>query len=158
MTYGETFQDKQLIEDYMTSNITFLNEFREYLKERVQLEKKYAKESADLVQKYSQKFEKKSRQSICITSPNGLGLNTNSVADVSSLNTITENSDPSPTTPTSPQDVNKDYYTYINAWRSILNQMKSVNESRNKFSQKLSDIIIEKLKAIINIREDERKI
>lgn len=35
--------------------------------------------------------------------------------------------------------------------------MKSVNESRNKFSQKLSDLVIDKLKTLISIRDDERK-
>ncbi|ORX46018.1 hypothetical protein BCR36DRAFT_414325 [Piromyces finnis] len=160
MTYGESFQDKTVIENYLISSINFLTDFREYLKERVQLEKNYAKESANLIQKYSQKFEKKGRQSICISSngPNVSLLSPSSV-DNSTLNVIPENGDSVPTSPSSPtSDINsKDSYTYVNAWRSILNQMKIINDSRNKFSEKLTNLVIDKLKTLISIREDERK-
>jgi len=109
MTYGETFQDKTVIDNYIVSNISFLTEFREYLKERVQLEKTYAKDSASLIQKYSQKFEKKRGQSICITpnTPNPF-LTSPSMADTS-LGAVAEASEACPQTPISPpSDFNKD--------------------------------------------------
>jgi len=79
------------------------------LKERAQLEKTYAKDSASLIQKYSQKFEKKRVQSICATpnTPNPL-FSSPSTADTS-LGAITETSDACPQTPISPPtDFNKD--------------------------------------------------
>jgi len=157
MTYGESFQDKTVIEDYLTSNINFLTNFREFLKERAQLEKNYAKEYANLIQRYSQRFEKKSRQSICVSSngANNLASIIN-IADSTNLNTISENNELQSTSPVSPTS-DKNSYSYIVAWRSILNQLKSINDSRNKFSQKLSDLVIDKLKVIINIRDEERK-
>lgn len=158
MTYGETFQDKTVIDNYLVSNISFLTEFREYLKERAQLEKTYAKDSASLIQKYSQKFEKKRVQSICATpnTPNPL-FSSPSTADTS-LGAVTETSDACPQTPISPPtDFNKDSYTYVTAWRSIINQMKSINEARNKFSQKLTDCVIDRIKTQLSIKDDERK-
>jgi len=35
--------------------------------------------------------------------------------------------------------------------------MRSINESRNKFSQKLTDFVIDKMKIQINIKDDEKK-
>jgi pyrroloquinoline quinone (PQQ) biosynthesis protein C len=59
MTYGETFQDIKPIDDYINFNIGFFNEFREYLKEKSELERKHAKESDTLIQKFSQRLDKK---------------------------------------------------------------------------------------------------
>jgi len=160
MTYGETFQDKTVIENYLISNVSFLSEFREYLKERAQLEKNYAKDSSNLIQKYAQKFEKKRGQSICI-SPNAPSPFTTSPSSADALGTVTEgsvSSDNTPQTPSAPSDFNnKDYYTYVNAWRSILGQMENINKARNRFSAKLTEIIIDKMKIQIGIKDEERK-
>jgi len=148
MTYGEVFQDKTIIENYLISNVSFLNEFKDYLTERVKLEKEYAKQSSSLIQKYTQKFNKKRGQSICYTptTPNPM------TAAAENLGTVSEGSD----TILSPTSGSNDY-TYMNAWRSILNQMEAVNRSRIAFSDKVIENVIEKLKQQINIKDDERK-
>lgn len=152
MTYGEVFQDKDIIKNYVNSSISFLSDFREYLKERAQLEKNYAKDSSSLIQKYVQKCDKKRAQSEC-NSPNTPNpLNT---AESGTLNP--ENEESADSEINLPSNLGNEYYSYITAWKSILNQMEAISKYRLRFSENLTEIVIEKIKTQIGIKEDDKK-
>jgi len=136
-------------------DINFLYDFREYLKERVNLEKNFAKDSSNLIQKYTQKFEKKRAQSVCYTPSTPNPSN-----DLNNLSPLKEGSiaspdATSPATPTTPGNAND--YSYMIAWKSILNQMEAISKARITFSEKVTDNIIEKLKQQVAIKDEERK-
>jgi len=155
MTYGETFQDVKPIDDYINFNISFFNEFREYLKEKSELERKHAKESDILIQKYSQKLEKKKQTlHLLLNAPNtiGTGIESSSIPELKQQTPL-----PSPQISAQPlENKSKDYFTYIKAWGSLLNQMKENNNYRTKFCDKLG-ITIDKMKTQIITKEDEKK-
>jgi formylmethanofuran dehydrogenase subunit D len=162
MTYGETFQDIKPIDDYINFNIGFFNEFREYLKEKSELERKHAKESDTLIQKFSQRLDKKKQSlNLLLNAPNSIGAgNEGSVMSDSRPQTPTTHIPTmnSPQTPTtlSNEFKSKDYFSYIKAWSSLLNQMKENNNYRLKFCDKLGSTI-DKMKTQIVIKEDEKK-
>ncbi|KAG4089758.1 hypothetical protein H8356DRAFT_956044 [Neocallimastix lanati (nom. inval.)] len=162
MTYGETFQDIKPIDDYINFNIGFFNEFREYLKEKSELERKHAKESDTLIQKFSQRLDKKKQSlNLLLNAPNSIGAgNEGSVMSDSRPQTPTTHIPTmnSPQTPTTPSNEfkSKDYFSYIKAWSSLLNQMKENNNYRLKFCDKLGSTI-DKMKTQIVIKEDEKK-
>jgi len=153
MTYGESFQNVKPIDDYINFNISFFNEFREYLKERIELEKKNAKESDILLQKYSQKLEKKKQAlNLLINGPNVTESSTPLDSKQQSPSVLT------PQTPSTPfyENKNLEYFSYIKAWGTLLNQMKENVGKRIKFSEKLA-VIIEKMKTQILSKEEEKK-
>jgi len=154
MTYGEVFQDKDIINNYLSDNLVFLNEFKKYLEERVALEKNYVNDSNKLIQKYTQKFVKKRGQSISYPSntPNPLS------AAQSTIDTIGENSVISETnTPTAIASLGPaSEYSYVNAWRSILNQMEASVNARTTFHTKVTENVIKKLSHQIETKDKER--
>jgi len=162
MTYGEAFQDVKPIDDYMNFNISFFNEFREYLKEKSELERKHAKESDILIQKYLQKLEKKKQTLNLLLNP------PNTISTSVENSPILESKQQTPTIQSphiSLAQSNKEYFTY-------LTKLKDTEESKESFMtfffEKIDNFIKNKIKiidkfetqinSVIPNQENEKKI
>ncbi|CAG8754267.1 9858_t:CDS:2, partial [Racocetra fulgida] len=100
--------------------------------ERAQIEKEYANKIEALAKKYSTKKEKKAVSM--------------SVGDVA--NTLSEKDF---------NDAKSDPGTFLNAWTAILEGTENIAKERFKFSESLSTIIMDRVKAVAVKKEETRK-
>ncbi|CAG8627980.1 13940_t:CDS:10, partial [Cetraspora pellucida] len=120
------------ISQFVQNGILFLNEFRDFVKERAQIEKEYASKIEALAKKYSTKKDKKAVSM--------------SVGDVA--NTLSEKDF---------NDAKSDPGTFLNAWTAILEETENVAKERFKFSESLSTVIMERVKTVAIKKEETRK-
>ncbi|RHZ77479.1 hypothetical protein Glove_177g134 [Diversispora epigaea] len=133
MSFGSELKDQvSTVNQHIQNGIQFIHEFREFVKERAQIEKEYANKLEGLAKKHILKKEKKAV--------------TMSIGDVA--NTLSE------------KDFNEaksEPSTFLNAWTRILEETENVAKERHKFSESISTNIMEELKTVSIKKEEMRK-
>ncbi|KAG0006715.1 hypothetical protein BGZ65_004795 [Modicella reniformis] len=119
------------INQHLLSGIAFLNEFRDFCKERANIERDYAHRIDGLARKYQNKWEKKGP-----INPAGV-----------------------PTSPTEPDfdPTVSDGTTTSRAWTAILNDTMALSRNRQQFSEALITKVHDPLKALATRKDDARK-
>ncbi|KAG0367239.1 hypothetical protein BGZ54_004196, partial [Gamsiella multidivaricata] len=117
------------INQHLVDGIAFLNEFRDFCKERANIERDYAHRIETLVRKYQHKKEKKLNQSGMPASP------------------IEPDFDPSIS----------DGTTASRAWTSILNDTEAMSRDRQLFSEALISKVHDPLKVLAAKKDEARK-
>ncbi|KAF9971625.1 hypothetical protein BGZ73_005417 [Actinomortierella ambigua] len=133
-SFGADLKDQiPLINQHLLNGISFVNEFRDFCKERANIERDYAHRIDALVKKYQLKKEKKH------------------AATQSALGG----------TPTSPldwdQDAGADGVTASRAWAAILNETESMAKDRHVYSESLLATVVEPLKNLAAKKDEARK-
>lgn len=150
MSFGESLSKDQipLISGHLGVGVQFISDFREFVKERAQLEKEYSSKLEALVKKYQQK--------------KAFGLNTlypnndaftpqhlRSNSDVGSLSSTIYSSDS--------LGVDAGQSTLIKALSSLLDQTERIANDRTVFSEYLLSDISDPLKLLSQKTDDSRK-
>ncbi|KAF9573211.1 hypothetical protein EC968_008849 [Mortierella alpina] len=117
------------INQHLVSGIAFLNEFRDFCKERANIERDYAHRIETLVRKYQHKKEKKTNQ-------NGV-----------------------PASPIEPDFESgfADETTSSKAWTSILNDTEALSRDRQIYAEALISRVYDPLKVLATKKDDARK-
>ncbi|CAG8576472.1 4892_t:CDS:10 [Diversispora eburnea] len=133
MSFGSELKDQvSTVNQYIQNGIQFMHEFREFVKERAQIEKEYASKIEGLAKKHLLKKEKKA-----------ISMSIGDVANTLSEKDFNEaKSEPS---------------TFLNAWARILEETENVAKERYKFSESISTKIMEELKTVSIKKEEMRK-
>ncbi|RGB41255.1 hypothetical protein C1646_663191 [Rhizophagus diaphanus] len=130
MSFGTELKDQvSSVNQFVQSGIHFLNDFRDFIKERAQIEKEYAQKIEALVKKYSSKKDKKA---LAMTVGDFPKENDTEV-DVESGS------------------------TFLKAWSTILEETDNIAKERAKFSETLSTNVMEKVKTVATKKEEIRK-
>ncbi|KAF9405191.1 hypothetical protein BGZ94_003713 [Podila epigama] len=133
LTYGAELKDQiPVINQHLVNGISFLNEFRDFCKERANIERDYAHRIEGLVRKYQLKKEKKSNA------------------------TPTTGVPPSPLEPDYDPALS-DGSTTSRAWTSILNDTEALSRDRHLFSEALISKVYDPLKVLATKKDDARK-
>ncbi|KAF0420928.1 FCH-domain-containing protein [Gigaspora margarita] len=133
MSFGSELKDQiTSVSQFVQNGIQFLNEFRDFVKERAQIEKEYAGKIDALAKKYSTKKDKKA-----------VSMSVGEVA-----NTLSEKDF---------NDAKSEPSTFLNAWTSILEETENIAKERFKFSESLSTIVMERVKTVAVKKEETRK-
>ncbi|CAG8570991.1 20343_t:CDS:10 [Rhizophagus irregularis] len=129
MSFGTELKDQvSSVNQFVQSGIHFLNDFRDFIKERAQIEKEYAQKIEALVKKYSSKKDKKA---LAMT-----------VGDFPKENDT---------------EVDVESSTFLKAWSVILEETDNIAKERAKFSETLSTNVMEKVKTVATRKEEIRK-
>ncbi|KAG0222948.1 hypothetical protein BGW41_005780 [Actinomortierella wolfii] len=133
-SFGADLKDQiPLINQYLVNGIAFTNEFRDFCKERANIERDYAHRIDTLVKKYQLKKDKKQ------------------AATQSALGG----------TPTSPldwdQDASNEAATASRAWAAILGETESMAKDRQMYSEALLTAVVEPLKNLATKKDEARK-
>ncbi|PKY45865.1 FCH-domain-containing protein [Rhizophagus irregularis] len=129
MSFGTELKDQvSSVNQFVQSGIHFLNDFRDFVKERAQIEKEYAQKIEALVKKYSSKKDKKA---LAMT-----------VGDFPKENDT---------------EVDVESSTFLKAWSVILEETDNIAKERAKFSETLSTNVMEKVKTVATRKEEIRK-
>ncbi|RIA98362.1 hypothetical protein C1645_731713 [Glomus cerebriforme] len=132
MSFGTELKDQvSSVNQFVQSGIQFLHDFRDFIKERAQIEKEYAQKIETLVKKYSNKKDKKA---LAMT-----------VGDVSTFPKENDAED------------NVESSTFLKAWSIILEETENIAKERAKFSETLSTNVMEKVKTVAAKKEEIRK-
>ncbi|KAF8942128.1 hypothetical protein BGZ47_006803 [Haplosporangium gracile] len=132
--FGAELKDQiPTINQHLVNGISFLNEFRDFCKERANIERDYAHRVEALVRKYQHKKEKK----IALTTQNG-GV---------------------PASPLEPDfdSALNDGTTTSRAWTSILNDTEALSRDRQQFSENLISKVYDPLKVLATKKDEARK-
>ncbi|KAG0296963.1 hypothetical protein BGZ96_007999 [Linnemannia gamsii] len=131
--FGAELKDQiPAINQHLVNGISFLNEFRDFCKERANIERDYAHKIEALVRKYQHKKEKKTANTL-----NG-GV---------------------PASPLEP-DFDPALYdgtTTSRAWTSILNDTEALSRDRHQFSENLISKVYDPLKVLATKKDEARK-
>ncbi|KAF9112165.1 SCF ubiquitin ligase complex subunit cdc4 [Mortierella sp. AM989] len=132
VSFGTELKDQiPTINQHLINGIAFLNEFRDFCKERANIERDYAHRIEALVRKYQLKKEKK--------------------------NAFNQGGPPiSPIEPDFDLAI-ADGTTTSRAWRSILNETEALSKDRNQFSEALISRVYDPLKVPATKKDDARK-
>ncbi|CAJ0626666.1 10806_t:CDS:10 [Entrophospora sp. SA101] len=135
MSFGKELKDQfSNVNQFVQGGIQFLNEFRDFLKERAQIEKEYAHKIEGLVKKHSSKRDKK----VIVMS---IGESASSIA--------------------TDFDINKDsrYYfcTTLKAWMTLLEETDNIAKEKLKLSETITSSIMEQVKLVSTKKEEIRK-
>ncbi|KAF9583613.1 hypothetical protein BGW38_009039 [Lunasporangiospora selenospora] len=132
VSFGAELKDQiPTINQHLVNGISFLNEFRDFCKERANIERDYAHRTEALVRKYQSKREKKSAQ--------------------------TQNNNGSLASPLEPDfDLGDGSSTY-RAWSAILNDTEALCKDRFAFSEALITKVYDPLKVLGTKKDDARK-
>ncbi|KAG0198886.1 hypothetical protein BGX28_007724 [Mortierella sp. GBA30] len=119
------------INQHLVNGIAFLNEFRDFCKEKANIERDYAHRIETLVRKYQHKKEKK------------IALNQNGV----------------PASPLEPDFDSgiTDGTTTSKAWTSILNDTEALSRDRQAYSEALISRVYDPLKVLATKKDEARK-
>ncbi|KAI9284157.1 hypothetical protein BC943DRAFT_326454 [Umbelopsis sp. AD052] len=129
-TFGTDLKDQvPLIADHVGDGIAFLDEFRSFAKDRLQLEKDYAQKLESLCRKYNSKKQK----------------------------VTTKSSSAQPARQDDEWDWTDKSSTTSNAWTSLLQQTEVVARTRQQLSEDISSGIVDVLKAVAIKKEEARK-
>ncbi|CAI2169478.1 9273_t:CDS:10 [Funneliformis geosporum] len=132
MNFGTELKDQvSSVNQFVQSGIQFLNEFKDFIKERAQIEKEYAQKIEILVKKHSNKKDKKA---LAMT-----------VGDVSTSQKENDS------------EFDVDSSTFLKAWSVILDETENIAKERAKFSDILSTRVIEKVRTVSAKKEEIRK-
>ncbi|KAF9155061.1 hypothetical protein BG015_011199 [Linnemannia schmuckeri] len=128
--FGAELKDQiPTINQHLVNGISFLNEFRDFCKERANIERDYAHRIEALVRKYQHKKEKKNAH----TTQNG-GV------------------------PASPLEPDFDpTLNDGTAWTSILNDTEALSRDRQQFSENLISKVYDPLKVLATKKDEARK-
>ncbi|KAF9136636.1 hypothetical protein BGX30_010981 [Mortierella sp. GBA39] len=132
--FGAELKDQiPTINQHIVNGISFLNEFRDFCKERANIERDYAHRIEALVRKYQHKKEKKT----ALTTQNG-GV---------------------PASPLEPDfdPALNDETTSSRAWTSILNDTEALLRDRQQFSENLISKVYDPLKVLATKKDEARK-
>ncbi|KAF9108952.1 hypothetical protein BGX29_000040 [Mortierella sp. GBA35] len=132
VAFGAELKDQiPTINQHLVNGISFLNEFRDFCKERANIERDYAHRIEALVRKYQHKKEKKT------------ALNQNGV----------------PASPLEPDfdPALNDGTTTSRAWTSILNDTEALSRDRQQFSENLISKVYDPLKVLATKKDEARK-
>ncbi|KAI9242515.1 MAG: hypothetical protein BYD32DRAFT_362651, partial [Podila humilis] len=121
-----------VINQHLVNGISFLNEFRDFCKERANIERDYAHRIEGLVRKYQHKKEKKTTM------------------------TPTTGVPPSPLEPDFDPSLS-DGTTTLRAWTSILNDTEALSRDRQMYSEALITRVYDPLKGLATKKDDARK-
>ncbi|CAG8515065.1 8350_t:CDS:10 [Acaulospora morrowiae] len=133
MSFGSELRDQvATVNQFVSNGIQFLNEVRDFVKERAQIEKEYASKIDALAKKHLSKRDKKE-----VTMSVGEIANTLSEKEFYSAK-----SEPS---------------TFIKAWTAILVETENLAKERNKFSESVLTGVTEQVKTVASKKEDIRK-
>ncbi|KAF9933739.1 hypothetical protein FBU30_004540 [Linnemannia zychae] len=131
--FGAELKDQiPVINQHIVNGISFLNEFRDFCKERANIERDYAHKIETLVRKYQHKKEKKD----ALANQNGV-----------------------PASPLEPDfDASlPDGTTTSRAWASILSDTEALARDRHLFSENLVSQIYDPLKVLAAKKDEARK-
>ncbi|KAG0042311.1 hypothetical protein BGZ83_000610 [Gryganskiella cystojenkinii] len=132
VSFGAELKDQiPTINQHLVNGVAFLNEFRDFCKERANIERDYAHRIETLVRKYQHKKEKKT------------ALNQNGVPA-------------SPLEPDFDSGLN-DGTTTARAWTSILNDTEALCRDRQMYSEALISRVYDPLKVLATKKDDARK-
>ncbi|CAG8475963.1 12432_t:CDS:10 [Funneliformis caledonium] len=132
MNFGTELKDQvSSVNQFVQSGIQFLNEFKDFIKERAQIEKEYAQKIEMLVKKHSNKKDKKA---LAMT-----------VGDVSTSPKENDN------------EADVEASTFLKAWSVILDETENIAKERAKFSETLSTRVMEKVRTVSAKKEEIRK-
>ncbi|CAG8504074.1 11876_t:CDS:10 [Acaulospora colombiana] len=132
MSFGSELKDQfSTVNQFVSGGIQFLNEVREFIKERAQIEKEYAGKIEALARKYLLKKEKKE-----------VSMSVGSANSLSERDFNNAKSEPS---------------TFVKAWTTLLEETENIARERSKFSESLSTNLTEQIKAVATKKEEIRK-
>ncbi|KAF9132893.1 hypothetical protein BGW39_011079 [Mortierella sp. 14UC] len=134
VTFGAELKDQiPTINQHLVNGISFLSEFRDFCKERANIERDYAHRIEALVRKYQHKKEKK----ITLAPQNG-GV---------------------PASPLEPDfdPALNDGTTTSRAWTSILSETEALSRDRQLFSENLISKVYDPLKVLATKKDEARK-
>ncbi|KAF9379631.1 hypothetical protein CPB97_008860 [Podila verticillata] len=133
LSFGAELKDQvPVINQHLVNGITFLNEFRDFCKERANIERDYAHRIEGLVRKHQHKKEKKTTM------------------------TPTTGVPPSPLEPDFDPSLS-DGTTTLRAWTSILNDTEALSRDRQLYSEALITRVYDPLKGLATKKDDARK-
>ncbi|GJJ77311.1 formin-binding protein 1 [Entomortierella parvispora] len=131
VSFGAELKDQiPTINQHLVNGVAFLNEFRDFCKERANIERDYAHRIETLVRKYQHKKEKKT----ALTQNGGI-----------------------PASPLEPDFELNDGSTTARAWTCILNDTEALSRDRQMYSEALISRVYDPLKAFATKKDDARK-
>ncbi|CAG8725377.1 5701_t:CDS:2, partial [Ambispora leptoticha] len=119
------------VNQFVQGGIQFINDIRDFIKERAQIEKDYAHKLETLAKKYASRKDKKS----IALSVGENALSSNQTETGASFETS----------------------TIIKAWGCLLEEIENIAKDRSSFAELLSTTVIEKIKGVISKKEESRK-
>jgi len=129
-TFGIDLKDQvPTIAEHVADGIAFLDEFRSFAKDRIQIEKEYAQKMEGLCRKYNSK-----RQKVAAKPVTAQTIRTEDEWDWTDKSSST-----------------------ATAWTSLLQQTEVVARTRQQLADDLATAIVDVLKTIANRKEDARK-
>ncbi|KAF9193140.1 hypothetical protein BGZ51_004112 [Haplosporangium sp. Z 767] len=132
VSFGSELKDQiPTINQHLVNGIAFVNEFRDFCKERANIERDYAHRIEALVRKYQHKKDKKVAQNL-----NGVPA--------------------SPLEPDFDAGINEGT-TVSRAWSSILSDTEALSKDRQAFSEALVSKVYDPLKAFATKKDEARK-
>jgi len=127
MSFGSELQDIQAVNNYLTNDLSFIQEFRDIVKERISIEKDYIHKLENLQKRCVQKNEKR-----------GLTLSVGSVKLQNGDTVIPNNS------------------TFQNSYNKFLKKFEETIKDRNDYVDKLNSLS-ENIKTSVAKKEEIRK-
>ncbi|CAG8434589.1 6981_t:CDS:10 [Ambispora gerdemannii] len=131
-SFGSELKDQvTAVNQFVQSGIQFLNDIRDFIKERAQIEKDYAHKLETLAKKYASKKDKKS----IALSVGENGLSSNQTEIGASFETS----------------------TFIKAWGRLLEEIENIAKDRHSLSEILSTAVVDRIKGVASKKEEFRK-